>query len=265
MNSRQLIENLIEQRNKLVSVIREIDKRMQKAPEGSVRVVKHRQGFQYYLRSNPLDKNGTYIPVKDRQIAISLVQKSYDQQVKASAEAHIKVINKFIKDYNPNVLKEIYSSMPDGRKEFINPVDIPDAEFIRQWLSQEYEKKGFAEGTPEHYTSVGERVRSKSEVMIADALSQIEIPYRYEYPLELGNMTIHPDFTILRAADREILYWEHFGMMDDIIYCQKAVKKLRLYEAYKIFPGINLIITMETSNTPITQVVIRNMIKTYCI
>ena len=34
-------------------------------------------------------------------------------------------------------------------------------------------------------TSRGERVRSKSEVIIADTLDRLKIPYRYEFPHQL--------------------------------------------------------------------------------
>ena len=107
-------------------------------------------------------------------------------------------------------------------------------------------------------------MRSKSEVMIADALSKANIPYRYECPLRLGNAVVHPDFTVLRSSDREIVYWEHFGMMDDPEYCHKALQKIRLYEKCGIYPGIRLIITMETSYLPINLTVIGDAIRTYC-
>ena len=31
----------------------------------------------------------------------------------------------------------------------------------------------------------------------------------------LSNRIIHPDFTVLNVRTREILYWEHLGMMDN--------------------------------------------------
>lgn len=265
MKTKNMLEELMGRRNRLVSIIRDVEKRLQKAPSGSVRVIKHKYGYQFYQRNESSEKNGTYIPVTERQKAISLVQKKYDQQIKTAAEKQLKVINKFLKDYSPDVLKNIYKLLPEGRKELTNPVELPDAEYVRKWLSYEYDKKPFREGTPEHYTSAGERVRSKSEVMIADTLKQNGIPYRYECPLNLGNVIVHPDFTILRVEDRETLYWEHLGLMDDSTYCQNALKKMRLYEENDIFPGINLILTMETSGIPINLAVIRNMIEKYCV
>ena len=108
-------------------------------------------------------------------------------------------------------------------------------------------------------------VRSKSEVMIADALEQAGIPYRYECPLQLGRAILHPDFTLLRIADRKHLYWEHLGKMDDPEYVIKNLRRIRLYEQNGIMPGIDLILTMETSWQPMNLSVIKQMIQTYCI
>ncbi|MBQ9321830.1 MAG: hypothetical protein IJ239_05705, partial [Eubacterium sp.] len=70
--------------------------------------------------------------------------------------------------------------------------------YIRNWLDIQYPKKGFSEEGPEFYTSKGERVRSKSEVIIADTLARMGVPYRYEFPIRFsGTGTFHPDFTVL--------------------------------------------------------------------
>ena len=101
--------------------------------------------------------------------------------------------------------------------------------------------------------------------MIADALAQAGLPYRYECPLMLGTAVVHPDFTILRREDRKELFWEHLGRMDDAGYVMKNLSKIRLYEQNGIMPGIDLILTMETSQQPINLSVIKQVIRTYCI
>ena len=74
-----------------------------------------------------------------------------------------------MKNYDPDELKEIYANLSEVKRKTVMPVEISDAEYIRQWQSYKYEPKKISEDVPEHYTSKGERVRSKSEVMIADA------------------------------------------------------------------------------------------------
>ena len=65
----------------------------------------------------------------------------------------------------------------------------------------------------------------------------------------------------LFAQDEYIL--EHFGLMDNTDYAQKAVRKLQFYAQNKIFSSRNLIITMETQTEPLTPQFVETMIKEY--
>lgn len=108
-----------------------------------------------------------------------------------------------------------------------------------------------------HMTSFGLKVRSKSEALIAELLHKEGITFIYEMELKLvdGDGNEHsyfPDFTILTKND-EIIYWEHFGMMDEWQYSYKAYNKLRMYFLDGIFPPDNLIITMESRDGEINM------------
>ena len=116
----------------------------------------------------------------------------------------------------------------------------------------------------EIYTNKGERVRSKSEKIIADMLNRYEIPYRYEYPIYLRRLgQIYPDFTVLDVKKRKQIYWEHFGMMDNNDYCEKALRKLDIYMKNDILIGDTLIFTHETSKHPLETAVIDKLIHKY--
>lgn len=99
--------------------------------------------------------------------------------------------------------------------------------------------------------------------MIADALDAAGIPYRYECPLEVNRRTIHPDFTILRPYDRKIFYWEHLGKIDDAVYMKRSFFRIRDYESDGIFPGDQLILTGETEEVPLNNVIIEQVIRRY--
>ena len=111
-----------------------------------------------------------------------------------------------------------------------------------------------------HKTSSGNRVRSKSEAMIDMFLHTNRIPFRYECALELGEITIYPDFTIRHPETGEVYYWEHFGLMDDPDYRKKAISKIQLYTAHGIIPSINLITTFETKEHPLNSELIQSII-----
>lgn len=139
---------------------------------------------------------------------------------------------------------------------------LSDAEYIKAWSSVEYIGKTFSEDASQIITERGERVRSKSEKIIADKLYSLGIPYRYECPLALGgNIKMYPDFTILRMLTREEVYLEHFGMMDDVNYVENTIFKLNTYEKNGIYLGVNLFVTYETSKKPMNTMVVDRMLR----
>ena len=65
----------------------------------------------------------------------------------------------------------------------------------------------------EFYSNNGVRVRSKSELIIANLLEQYDVPYKYEMPLSLDeNGIVRPDFIALNVRLRSEYVWEHLGM-----------------------------------------------------
>ena len=107
-------------------------------------------------------------------------------------------------------------------------------------------------------TNKGEYVRSKSELIIADRLSGLGIPYRYEAELILGDTVIHPDFTILDIKHRREVYFEHFGMMDNPKYATSAVQRINLYNRNNIVLGDRLFFTVETDSVPLDTEIVDN-------
>ena len=259
------LKDLMQEKAALERIIEKTEERLKNAPPGTIHIIKHGNGYQYYQRNDPSEKSGIYLPVKQHRTAMALIQKKYDLQVLKAAKKQYGVISRFLTGYHPECLRTIHASLSEAQKENVIPVELSDEEFIKRWQALEYTGKDFDKDAPEHYTDKGERVRSKSEVMIANALKQANIPYRYEFPIDVGGYLIHPDFTILRIKDRHVLYWEHLGRMDEPGYCNDTLWKMRRYEKNGILPGVNLILTMEAAEYPINTNIIWKMIETYCI
>ena len=76
------------------------------------------------------------------------------------------------------------------------------------------------------------------------------------------NIKVYPDFTILRMPEREEVYLEHFGMMDDMDYVNNTMLKLNTYERNGVYLGINLFITYETSIRPMNTKVLDEVLRT---
>lgn len=172
-----------------------------------------------------------------------------------------------MKEYEKTSLKSIYEEMNPYRRNLLFAPIIPDEEYIKQWQLVRYEGKIFQSETSEIITERGERVRSKSEKIIADKLYALGIPYRYEYPLVLeGGIKLYPDFTILRMPQRDEVYLEHLGLLDNNEYVESVVYKLNAYERNGIYLGVNLFITHETSKKPLNTRALNSIIRTmFCV
>ena len=243
---------------------KEKEKALQKVPEGYLRICKRGDKTQYYYRNDPKDFSGVYIKEKDVGLAKRLAQKDYDKKVLKKKKKELKAIHKYLSFCPSKSAEQIYENLHVARQNIIMPIQDTEEDYIRKWQEKLYQGKEFDENAPEHYTIKGERVRSKSEVLIADLLSKEGIPYRYECPVGLkGVGKIYPDFTVLHVRERKELLWEHFGMMDDPAYAEKAVRKLATYEQNGIFVGEQLIVTYETRKNPINQKAIKGMIEHY--
>lgn len=248
----------------LLQLQKEKEQMLLKAPEGSLRICKHGNGTQYYARNNPKDFSGVYIAKKDFGIARGLAQKDYDQKVLDAIQKERNAIHKYLSGYPKSGPEQIYENLHKERQKLINPICETDEQYIFNWENVKYQGKVFGDADKEFYTAKGERVRSKSEVIIADALNRKGIPYRYEYPIRLkGIGTVYPDFTVLNVKERKEMYWEHLGMMDEPDYAEKALRKIACYEQNGLWQGDKLILTYETKAIPLNQKLISQMIQHY--
>jgi hypothetical protein len=121
-----------------------------------------------------------------------------------------------------------------------------------------------------HRTSKGLAVRSKSELYIADALSQAGIAFEYEKPLTFANSTRYPDFTVDDEISGRTIYWEHLGLLERADYRKSWEKKLAWYREHGILPadegaGENgtLVTTTESSTAGFDASTVQTVIKKY--
>ena len=259
----------------LKAIIDCTDKRLENAPEGNLHVKKTGNYYKYF-RYTPTDEQGTpaksqiYLNQKESKLISALAQKDYDISIKNHAEKELHKLEGLAVSLDFSWPDNVYSQYCDARKKYICPVAVTDDEFALQWMNKPYEPLAFSEDNKNFfYTARGERVRSKSEAIIADALLREGIPYKYECPLQLAGSgryqrgTVYPDFTVLNKRTRTEFYWEHLGKMDDPNYMAENLTKICRYEQSGIFPGLNLIISHETSSQPLDMRIIPEIIKRY--
>ncbi|MCR5292454.1 MAG: hypothetical protein K6E28_06165 [Eubacterium sp.] len=228
---------------------------------GSLRAVKYGDKYQYFYRRRGEKKSGEYIKNADRNKAILLAEIEYYEKLQKKLQKMLQELRDLMKVWVDNPYNEIASTMSEGKRLLIEVPYESDEEFIHKWKSQEYKSLSFREDCPEYYTGQGLRVRSKSEIIIADFMNEMDVPFLYEKPLSLKGEIIYPDFTLLDIVDRKEVYWEHFGMMDDMDYRNNAFSKIRKYEACGFYQHDSLFWTFETGKNPLNTRVLREMIK----
>ena len=236
-----------------LEIITELNKKAEEKikayPEGRIKVKHREKGTCYYECLNNDDDK--YIHKDNTQMIIDLMQKNYLEKVVKSTRKEIAALNSFLKAYPDCIAEDIYDQLTPERQKWVKPIIPTDEQFVAEWQNRPYTPKPFKKGTPYFETLRGERVRSKSEVIIADRLYTSGIPYKYECPLIIGDEVIYPDFTILRVSDRKILYLEHNGKVGDQEYGDDMVDRINKYSLAGIMQNDKLYFTFESANRPL--------------
>ena len=239
-------------------------KSYEKAPQGRIRISQNGGHPEYYLVTERGSLRGKYLPHSQKTLARQLAQKDYDARLIKLLQKEISALQNYMKQTsNGRAIPELYDSLCPARRSLITPAILTNEQYAARWQDISWTGRPFASDAPYICTARGERVRSKSEVIIADTLFRYNIPYRYEFPITLkrsnsddirrdfgSSITLYPDFLCLNTRTRTEFYWEHFGLMDSTEYSNNAAGKLRLYTENGILAGRNLIITMETQTEP---------------
>lgn len=257
-----IISQLTAKQANLQEILKSI-KLTKSSPKEKLRVLSKKNCFQYYIIKESGETNGTYLPRKDIRKASLIAQRDYNKEAVAILKKQLATIDTFLATYHPDELDNAYSKLHPGRKTLVTPVREPDEDFIANWLRHPYTHKPFEINAPEYYTTSNIRVRSKSEVIIADALTRANIPYRYEYPTSIkGWGTLYPDFTCLDIRTHEEIIWEHFGLMGDAEYTENAIQKIAHYATNGYILGKNFIATFESAFTPLSMKQVQVYIET---
>ena len=256
--------------NKLEKMIKTVEKFQNCAPEGCLKcqkVGKNTYFYQQYMDEDIKQWKRKYIKKENVSLTRKLAQKHYYLAIRPALEKNLDELKKFIKEYHPEKIEEIYDELSSERKKLVIPLLDSQDERIRKWFEETYEKNTSYSENLRFETEQGDFVRSKSEVIIANILYQHrnDILYKYERPLDVlidGKMkTIHPDFTILNVHTGRIVYWEHAGRMDDEQYANDFVRKANTYISNNLFPGRDVLFTYESLASPLEISVIKMLVQ----
>lgn len=247
--------------NELDKLIFETKNRVAAAPAGTLKIKRNGGYTEYYRRVPKAGGKAIYLKKSDEPLTVALAQKDYDIKILNALTLRRDALSKLSSEYPSRSLESIYEELCPERQSMVKPLEITDAQYEQLWKMKPYTPNGFYADDASFYTGNGERVRSKSEVLIADILSRAGLPYKYECPLILGNVTVYPDFTILDVKRRREIFLEHFGRMDDPEYALKFVRKVSLYESNGFFAGERLLMTFEAAKAPLDIPAVHRLIE----
>ena len=205
--------------------------------------------FVHCLKT-PNGKVVKYLGTKPDKLATRLAEQYYHERAEKFLSRRIKVYESMRKELELGSLDDIYEAMSPERQSLITPLAPTRAQRMEAWKSRKYQGKGFrADDKSNIKTNKGERVRSKTEKILADLFNSMGLEYKYECPLSFSkNITYYPDFTFYDPDANVEIYWEHFGMMDDPNYVNNFLTKIDTYRAHGIHLGERLIVTFETKD-----------------
>ncbi len=213
-------------------------------PNGTLKIF-NSNGHQY-LRCR-IGSKERYLSMKryaDIKVARMLRRKRYLKEVIDILSNNIVVLAKLIKAYK----KLDHKSIIDGLSKAYQIPPGEEREVLPDFYPQKAEEMN---------------VRSKSEAMIALILELEGLDVQYEREIVLQGRRFKPDFTIRHPETNELIYFEHFGLIDDPGYYRNMIEKLIIYWNSGIRLGENLIVTFETKEHPLTPAVVRGELKRF--
>ena len=242
-----------------------LEKQQRNLPNATIKCLRRGNSISFYKRVPGKKHKVQYIRRSNMDEIRKIANATYIKRVLPKLKTNLNAAKKFL-NFHSGVDESIIAiAMPEYLQALNSNLFLYKPLYLKTWQSHPYTRNPYKPEGLIHDTARGEKVRSKSEVLIADCLFEYKLAYKPESPLRLkkSNKTIYPDFTIIHPESLKEIYWEHFGMMDNPEYAREATAKINALSQEGLFIGENLICTFETSDLPLTRGTIETYIKKY--
>lgn len=244
----------------ITSQIAEVEQRLTQFPEGHIRCT---QNGKYVKTQYVLDGKAMTLSKKQQGFARIMMEKKYLEASLQDLLVEKEALEACCRHGTSSASRVEQLLNKPAYRALLSDALKPVSQKMKAWMEEPFESNPSHPEQLRHPCLSGHMVRSKSEVLIDQALFLHQIPFRYECQLRLGDVTLFPDFTLLHPVTGQLLIWEHFGKMDLASYAQNAFQKMQLYNSYGYTLNLNLITTCETKDQPLTTRTIENMIQHY--
>ena len=224
-------------------------------PDKTLHLKKRGDVPHFYEYSSAGGKKERIIPKTETERLNRLALKKYSKTVLPVLEKDYNAIRRFLTDYSWQTERHLAESLDPEILKLCGKAEYSASMYAAEWASQTWPERPNTKSEPTYRTMSGLLVRSKSEEFIVNALFIHKIYALYEKPLYLEGYAypIFPDLTILHPRTHKEVLWDHYGMMDDPLYADKACRKTSLYLRNGYIPGKNLILTYESSGVPFSS------------
>lgn len=244
------------------SKLEQVREKLKKYPDEKLYVRWHRNENYYYTVRTDADgrRHERYISKKNELLLRQLSEGQYYKRLSDILEDDLKKLTVFKEKYAPEEKFFVWQHMPEESRLLTTPVLRTPEQIITQWKSVPFERSSFPNENPGRFvTKNGEDVRSKNELITANMLFDMDIPYRYECALDLPDGRVFPDFTVLHPDTAEAWYIEFFGMMDNPDYSASALKKIQKY--YRAGLQQRFIMLFDSLTAPLSNTTIRQVLE----
>ena len=246
---KQLLKEIKDTRAYILENEKALKELKKKEPEvlisGSIRSTTCRGVPQYYIHLP--NKKNKYLAKSNLPSIQYAVKQEYHEKMAAALIRREKALLRLSKALEETEPASVYEKMSVAKKSLVTPIVSSEEDYIQNWLE---EHPGNQNPYPEdcnYTTNRGEKVRSKSEVLLT-------LP---------SGKTLYPDFALLNTTTKKTLYWEHLGLVDQDTYLQKNIQKIQLYEVNGILLGDTLITSFESSSVPLNTKILDQKIRAF--
>ena len=259
------IKALAEKESKRIKKdLEECDRMIAAFPAGHLKCCKHGDRMDYYIVKTECGRRtAKYIRKGDHKCAEDLAIRDHCIRKRSILKENLRLLDYVLDSYDqfPDITAS--KQMNPDHLVLINDRLHSQSPAARKWKDAEYEKGPLHPEGLIYRTMSGVKVRSKSEVIIADQLFGRGIPFRYESLITVNGQDYHPDFTVYDDQTAGVVIWEHFGLMSIGSYRLNAFKKLSSYAACGFELDKNLIATFEWEGAPLDPAFVALLIDHY--
>lgn len=225
-----ILERLFARKKMVDTLVEKLSADLKNAPKEHLQVSKNKNTYQYYLKNEFSSKKGSYIPKRDIEKAKQIAQRDYNSKLLKKLLVEQKALNKVLTFFKFTDIYKEYDSLHPARKVLVTPVVTSPEEFAANWQAKTYKTTSYHKENLIFKTNNNEYVRSKSELVIANALAFNKIPYKYA-----------PE------------------------YATAAAEKFLSYTQNGFQQGRNIIYTTETKTAPLTPNTVQKIIDAFLI